>query len=288
MSNDIFRHNFGLYLWYRSKVILDVHPYLPGRINNMISYLSEELGIIKESEKEGLRWDLCERLGADTTNDEMVRALQGYSSRKGLRSEYLGTPFGAIDQLVAASILGKIGLIKTVMKSLRSYDTHSVFGGVLLRATAEGQGSIVKVILEQLGAALQDPNEAQRIRIVVQQDPFACREWEITEFNISWAIMAAVERSRVEVVTILSTWYKQAGFTFSKAEYNTFLDTAIRKSSLAVFQRVLDVPYIKKKTTNPITSSQLSLACAKGRQDIVKLRVEEDLIETAAATCAMI
>ncbi|KAI4936970.1 uncharacterized protein J4E92_001695 [Alternaria infectoria] len=288
ISNDLLRHNFGLYLYYRSRVPLDVHPYLPERINNMISYVSEGLGTVTESEKEGLQRDLCDRLGADTTNDEMIRALRGYGSRKGLKPEYLGTPFGAIDQLVAASILGKLGLIKTAMESLRSYDTHPVFGGVLLRATAEGQVPAVKVILEQLDAALQGSHEAQRIRMVVQQDPFACKEWEVSEFNISRAILAAVEHSRPEVLGILSTWYKQAGFTFLKAEYNTFLDTAIRKSSLAVFQRVLDVPYIKKKTTNPITSSQLSLACAKGRQDIVKLCVEEDLIETAAATCAMI
>ncbi|KAI4919626.1 hypothetical protein J4E90_001763 [Alternaria incomplexa] len=288
MSNDLLRHNFGLYLYYRSRVPLDVHPYLPERIYNMVSYLSEELGTVTESEKEGLRRDLCDRLGADTTNDEMIHALRGYGSRKRLKPEYIGTPFGAIDQLVAASILGKLGLIKTAMESLRSYDTHPVFGGVLLRATAEGQASVVKVILEQLGASLQDPDKAQRIRIVVHQDPFTCREWEVSEFNISRAILAAVEHSRPEELGILSTWYKQAGFTFLKAEYNTFLDTAIRKSSLAVFQCVLDVPYTKTKMTTPITSSQLSLACAKGRQDIVKLCVEKGLIETAAATCAMI
>jgi hypothetical protein len=38
-----FKKNMGLYLYYRSKVPLDAHSYLPNMVNEMVHYLAKEM-----------------------------------------------------------------------------------------------------------------------------------------------------------------------------------------------------------------------------------------------------
>jgi hypothetical protein len=200
-----------------------------------------------------------------------------------MMAPYYDIPFGEIDKLIAASSLGYHGLVSTVMKSLSDYKAHPIFGSPLERASASEQIPVVKAMLNQLGAALQDPEQAEDVRKIVKRRPLLYSSHADNGFCVMKAIICAIERSDLQTLEIMTTWYRQAGLTFSKTMYNLILEHAIRKSTLRVFRFLLDTSYTSYSSNRcavRITVAQYSLACTHARGDIIKLFLEEGYINT--------
>jgi hypothetical protein len=248
----------------------------------MINYLAEELGIITDCEKEDLRRNLCDSLGRFTAGHMSMRALKGQLIYEDTIAPYYGIPFGEIDKLIAASSLGYHRLVSTVMKSLSDYKAHPIFGSPLERASASEQILVVKAMLHQLAAALQDPEQAKDVQNIVKDPAMWYSSPADNGFCVMKVILYAIERSDLQMLEIMTTWYRQAGLTFSKAIYNFMLGNAIRQSTLRVFRFVLDISYTSYSSNRcaarRITVAQYSLACTDRRGDIIKLFLEEGYI----------
>ncbi|KAI4700215.1 hypothetical protein J4E81_004253 [Alternaria sp. BMP 2799] len=290
--HTIFSRNLGLYLYYRSKDPLEAQPYLPDRINDMVDYLAEELEITKKSEKEVLRRDLCDKLGHPTSASTVFCALIDEHAYYGDFLSHI--PFGEMDKLIAASSLGHHDLVGTVMKSLSNYDPHPVFGSPLERASTDRQIPVLKAMLHHLGTALKDPKQTEEVQELLKAHPFRWRYKKKNGFRLMEVIFRVLERSDLEILTILVTWYKEEGLTFSKAMYNLLLEQAIRESTLIVFQYVLDTAYTscdRNRSAARITFAQYSIACTHGREDIVELFFDRgyiDPLQTKTTASAMI
>jgi hypothetical protein len=139
-AQSILTHTCGLYLYYRSKMPLDAHPYLPSRLNDMVRYLAEGLGIDKEGEQDNMRSSLCKELGRTMDKQIMFNTLMGVADWEDFDGQTgnLDMAFGGMDRLVARATLRLHDLVEKVMKSCDWSLCHPIFVDLLEQACRDG------------------------------------------------------------------------------------------------------------------------------------------------------
>ncbi|KAI4950630.1 hypothetical protein J4E91_004515 [Alternaria rosae] len=269
----IFNHNSGLYLYYRSKVLLDADPYLPNVVNDMVNSLAEHLDIDSDNKKETMRQGICDNLHWFCSFSKILSILRGGTSAVLAYPSITKIPlFGFFEKLVAALCLERHSLLLTLIQELIDFAVHPIFGAPLHDATVLGHEAAVEAILEGLSRAMGNEDETPRARTAVLVPSNG-------GFSITEAVHGAIRQDDESLLSILVEWYKGRGFTFSKAIYNMFLDTAFEHCSLETVRSILDIPYDKRGSPRKITWHHFQKACFDGRDDVVELFLDDGYID---------
>jgi len=269
----IFDNNSGLYLYYRSKALLDADSYLPNVVSDMVNSLAEDLHINSTNEKDTLRQGLCDNLRWFCSSSKTLSILRRGTSAVLAYPNITKIPlFGVFEKLVAALCLELHSLVPILIQELTEFAVHPIFGAPLHAATVLGHEAAVEAILGGLSTAMGEEDETTHARSAVLVSSNG-------GFSITEAVHGAIRQDDETLLSILVEWYTGRGFTFSKAIYNMFLDTAFVHCSLETVRSILDIPYDKQGSPRKITWHHFQKACSDDRDDVVQLFLVDGYID---------
>ena len=242
-------------------------------VSDMVKSLAGAMNIKSESKKETMRLDLCNNLHWFCSSSKTLSILKGGTSAVLAYPSITKIPsFGFFERLVAALCLELHFLVPALVQKLTDFAVHPIFGAPLHAATILGHEAAVEAILGGLSTAMGEEDETTRARSAVLVSSNG-------GFSITEAVHGAIRQDDEILLSILVEWYTGRGFTFSKAIYNMFLDTAFVHCSVETVRSILEIPYDKQGSPRKITWHYFQKACSDDRDDVVQLFLDDGYID---------
>ncbi|CAN9274112.1 unnamed protein product [Alternaria alternata] len=274
----ILKKQYGLYLYYRSKAPLDIDPYLSNMVNDMVNCMAKELDKNTDDGEETVRQNLCDALQLLDHDTRLTWVLGCERRIRQLRSICL-PPFGCLDKLVAALCLGCHHFIPALMQGLPSFEGHLYFGAPLQLATKLGHEAVVKAMLENISAVLNDPNDPRCTRGTIIREMYGSVHANPLKPFIGDAVGTAIYQNDENLLNCLLSWYKSHAIPFSAAVMDRFLETAITRSSLAIIQAVNTLRRSRLRSAWKVRWSDYQTACEHNREDVVRFFLDQGHID---------
>jgi hypothetical protein len=255
-------------------------------INDMVNWMAGEMNKDTENEKEALRQSLCDSLPLQLLDrDPLFRwVLGGEMKISQLDWMYSDRPFGCIDKLLAAICLGYHHLIPALMQGLSSFEGHPIFGAPLQLATKLGHEAVVKAMLENISAILNDPNDPRCTRDAIMTDmdesaPPGPSMFSMKHPFIGDAVVAAICQNDEDLLNLLLGWYKSHAFAMSAKVWDRFLKTAITRSSLAMIRAVATLRSPRRRSAWKARWIDYQTACEHNREDVIRFFIDQGHID---------
>ncbi|CAN9281778.1 unnamed protein product [Alternaria sp. RS040] len=283
-TQRIFRENSGRYLYYRSKVLLDAHPDLPNMVNDMVNHVAKGMNKDTGNEKETLRQGLCDSL--QLSHEDLLFRWVFRHKTPGLPLGWIypHPPFGHLDKLVAEICLGYHSRIPALMQGLPSFEGHHIFGAPLQLATKLGHKAVVKAILENISAVLNDLYDLRCTRdaIIMDIGIFVHPGRSKLSMKHSFmgdAVVTAICQNDEDLLNLLLGWYKSHAFAIPAKVWDRLLKTAITRSSLAMIQAVATLRSPKRGSAWKVRWIDYQTACEHNREDVVRFFLDQGHID---------
>jgi hypothetical protein len=250
----------------------------------MIKYLVDELDVNSDYEKETLRQSLCDVLQRICDKNVRIPVLT-YGWMKSLRHPMAvavtAPPLGYLEKMVAAVCLGHDRLTVALMQELPAQVDHPIFGPPLQLATKLGHKAFVNAILDHMSTVLKGKKEPECFLRANSSDS-SSTSWinpATPSSMVERAILIALDKNNEDLLSLLVDWYEDQGFISCRSIYHEFMQTAIRRSGLAIVKAVLDdIPYAQRGMNSRVTWSDYETACMYGREDVVRTFFDQGYI----------
>jgi len=257
----------GLYLYYRTKKLLDAKPDVPCKIRQMVEFLSEELKMPSTKQKEHLLCDLCDSMG---TGGSIYHVLEGL--RFGKRSNDVagfGSNLSTSEKLGAAVLIGNRRLAEQLLSQDPKVTIPYMFGGPMLGSSAAlGHMEVLELALERMKA---------------QPSLFPGMSYQM-ERPIYRAIEGAILNNQVTASQRLLSWYTENLPVMRKAEYNNLMNTAIRfHGSLDIIEGLLEFPFQRHHKRTKINGAHLLGLCTYNRAEIPQVFLSKGYVNAKDA-----
>jgi hypothetical protein len=251
---DVLHANLKLYLYYRTKVLLDVDEDIPDRINSAVDFLLRHQGSSRQKDREHYLRQLC-KLTVEYQGLDFIPRL-----RLGLGDDYSSqVPNSEVeDVLTAVSALGSTECLRAVLEQdLRDVSKPSLcFGNPLHYALQQGNLLHMKLILDHLRNA---PKEA--LLLDTQ------RGQTMAENLLSNPINQAIRTAKSDMAQLLLEFHQQLVTKADAKQWSGWLGDAVKSDEVKIVESVL-----QKKThcKNRVPLKIFANACEMGNAKIVR------------------
>jgi hypothetical protein len=251
------KRNLALYLFHRTKNLLDVNDFVPNKIKRVVNFLLENSRYEGSTQRDGLTRIICDGLRPDILKHVIYynpQAARGSSST----INPLSQPDSwkecthAEENIATAALIGDHRLVRTLLAgidpALASLSWYGIFGNPLSNAFKAGSQDTVAVILEHLHDSIS---------------PFPSSKSAVTD-----AIRLAIESRETDSMKQLLAWH-QLHCLPEKGIYNTWLHDAILVGDTAIVEHLLQV---KIRSSPRVTFKNFRTACfAQSPETITRL-----------------
>jgi ankyrin repeat protein len=276
---SILKRNLALYLFNRTKNLLDVNDFVPNKIKRAVNFLMENCRYDGTTQRDELTKIIC-----DGFRPDILSGVIYYNLRDGQGSSFLVRPLDPSDgweqcthaeeNIATAALIGDHHLVRTLLASIKpelaNLSRYGIFGNPLSNAFQSGSQDTITVILEHLHSNVS---------------PFPSSRSAVTD-----AIKLAIELRETDSVKQLLAWY-QSHCLPEKGIYNTWLLCAITVRDPVIVRHLLQV---KIKSSPRVTFKNFEHACLLESPEIVTMLLGRGLIDadkkngvSSPLTCAV-
>jgi hypothetical protein len=261
---SILKRNLALYLFNRTKNLLDVNDFVPNKIKSAVNFLMENCRYDGTTQRDKLTKIICDAFRPDILNGviyDTLRASQG----SGFIFLWLDLPVGweacthAEDNIATAALIGDHRLVRKLLAridpALANLSRYGIFGNPLSNAFQSGSQDTVTVILEHLHSSVS---------------PFPSSRSAVTD-----AIKLAIESRETDSMKQLLAWY-QGHCLPEKGIYNAWLLYAITVRDPVIVKHLLQV---KIRSSPRVTFKNFTRACLSHSPEIVTMFLGRGLID---------
>jgi hypothetical protein len=136
----------GLYLYYRTKSLLDAYDDLPRNVRQMVKYVAGILGMEKLDQEEALLRKLCdniERVGEPWCIVTALRKGNKFSVLK-----HMSNDFTVTDKVVLAALVGYVNILGRLTSDDKIEKHSDLFGNPLRNTAMLGHSNVLETLLD--------------------------------------------------------------------------------------------------------------------------------------------
>lgn len=136
-NHGILNRNLGLYLYYRTKTLLNAHKELPDKIRQVTEFVAESLNLSKPDQQEAILRSICDDIGEVCTDYAITSALccMGDNSYVFKRAD---KDFSIQDKVAPAVFVDSLELLQKLAPQRLGADSSLLFGSPLHNSASLG------------------------------------------------------------------------------------------------------------------------------------------------------
>ncbi|KAF2115687.1 hypothetical protein BDV96DRAFT_54495 [Lophiotrema nucula] len=262
----IMNADFVLYLSMRMKNPLDVNPYLPTKITEMLVFLEEKTATFTNERREECTRTLFEAVKHGVEDPASLLAWGPGKISKYGRPDDEDT--SEQHQLAAAAAVGEWSVVRQLISGSMeaALKRSAIFGAPLAHIVAHGNLELSALILGHF----------EHCEFKSQWTPGTLTKKVMR--TTAEAITAAIRHRHMELLTSLVQWRKKRFGVREKLHYNAWLREAIRTGDPKFVKHVLGFTILSKPR---VLKEHFEEACLLGNVDIVKQLIGDGKIPLA-------
>ncbi|KAF1958213.1 hypothetical protein CC80DRAFT_534015 [Byssothecium circinans] len=229
--------NLWLYLFFRSKVLLDANPWVPEKVNEAIQWLCQERGATTLKEEDDVREIVCKTFAQRMSS---FCYLELTDKSRAMRSKW-GEKLCSWDKLVMAVDFNDVGMFTELLTQCTGSLSPSgtIFEDFLHLAVIESNIGIVEALAQYLDAC--DTKPTSNKPVIIAQLLIEVTSIGATSFKRT--ISCAMTRGNVKLIDILVSIHHNHVRKLDTEIYVRWLMESRDSGKLSVMKYFCTMPY---------------------------------------------